>query len=412
MWKINGKIYDLSKFLDKHPGGSAILKACQGEDDLTATFESYHAMCDRQKIEKIMKKYEIGTCQPSKYKFEPDGFYNTLRQKVRKVFRQKDHHSNLWWQIKSFFQAFIYLLSFFSAFYSRSNFWIRLLSSILAGHMIIQTGFSIMHDASHFAVSKKNSINEFLSDTWNAIAFWDGQLWLKHHSFRHHAFTGDPVLDPDTFHFKPFIRKLIEHDPKKYWSISQIYPKTIALIVTCIFPGMFMGQGLLYNFIWLRRGYLWGIKNTVEKFSWYQICLKLVFLLSIIYGSSFIIAMMYFISANITYFVCIMPDHDTFETHLNRIHDDKNADWGEIQARHSGNFATDNPWIGNLFGGINYQIEHHLFPTICHVHFDKIKPIVEETCQQFNIKYVNNDTMFEAVCSTLKMYSEVSKLKG
>ena len=69
-----------------------------------------------------------------------------------------------------------------------------------------------------------------------------------------------------------------------------------------------------------------------------------------------------------------MPDHDTFETFENKVDAKKEQDWGEMQVRHSGNFATDSPWVGACFGGINYQIEHHLFPTICHVHFDKIQP--------------------------------------
>ena len=52
-------------------------------------------------------------------------------------------------------------------------------------------------------------------------------------------------------------------------------------------------------------------------------------------------------------------------------------DWGEIQVRNSGNFLNDNILVNHLFGGINYQIEHHLFPTICHVHFPEIKKIVK-----------------------------------
>jgi cytochrome b involved in lipid metabolism len=54
MWKIHGKIYDLTNFLDLHPGGKNILKICEGNEDLTATFESYHAMCDMNKINKLM----------------------------------------------------------------------------------------------------------------------------------------------------------------------------------------------------------------------------------------------------------------------------------------------------------------------------------------------------------------------
>ena len=101
----------------------------------------------------------------------------------------------------------------------------------------------------------------------------------------------------------------------------------------------------------------------------------------------------------------------TYETMLNHLNDTENVDWGEIQVRHSGNFATDNPWIGNLFGGINYQIEHHLFPTVSHIHFPTIQPIVKKTCKEFNIPYVHHNSVLDAVKSTLKAYAHVAENK-
>ena len=53
------------------------------------------------------------------------------------------------------------------------------------------------------------------------------------------------------------------------------------------------------------------------------------------------------------------------------------------QVRNSGNFATSNPLVCALYGGINFQIEHHLFPTLCHVHYAKVKPIVRQACAEF-----------------------------
>ena len=115
------------------------------------------------------------------------------------------------------------------------------------------------------------------------------------------------------------------------------------------------------------------------------------------------------ISKNITYALLILPDHDTFETNQNYIKYDKDKDWGEIQVRNAGNFCTQNPLICYLFGGINYQIEHHLFPTLSHIHFHKIKPIVQKTCKEFDIPYVHHDSLYDAISSTLKQYSYSSK---
>lgn len=411
MWKINGKIYDLTNFLDKHPGGRKILEVCEGNHDLTPSFESYHAMCDMNKIKKIMEKYEISTCEPSIFTFDENGFYKTLQKRVNDTFYKKNYKVEYWGILKSLLQFSIFVFFFFNSFYVHSNNMIyRCFSSGISGHFIIQVGFCVMHDASHFAVSNKSYINEFLCNSVNAIFLWDGPLWLQHHAFRHHAFTGDKDLDPDTIHFKPFYRKIKDDNGKKYLQISKKFPKTITLFTSCIFPGMFLGQMNSY-ILWLIRGHLWKMTlHTAYKISIWQTMLKLFMIFSFFYGQSFLVFFIYIFMTNISYFLCIIPDHDTFETCKNRSDTKKKQDWGELQVRHSGNFSTQNDLVCYMFGGINYQIEHHLFPTISHLHYHKIKPIVQQTCKEFDIPYVHFDSVFSALLSGLENYSNVANL--
>ena len=101
MWKIHGKYYDLTDFLDKHPGGSKILESCKGVD-CTAAFESYHAMSNMNNIKSIMKKYEIDaskseTIQSFKqhsYTFSEKGFYNEVKNRVRNYILTGDYSIN------------------------------------------------------------------------------------------------------------------------------------------------------------------------------------------------------------------------------------------------------------------------------------------------------------------------------
>lgn len=58
-----------------------------------------------------------------------------------------------------------------------------------------------------------------------------------------------------------------------------------------------------------------------------------------------------------------------------------------IQVRHSGNFSTKNALVTQFMGGINFQIEHHLFPSMSHMHYKEIAPIVRDTCREFSIPY-------------------------
>ena len=410
MWNIRGITYNLTPFLDHHPGGRAILESCMGDDDLTATFESYHAFCDMEKINQIMKKYEVSECKPSKMSFKPDDFYRVVQQRVIKIIKN-DTKANWFYFVKILLQSALFLGCFCVAFYFH---WIstiyRIISAVIAGHMLIQVGFCAMHDASHMAITKKKGVNEFISNIWNSIAIWDSQLWTYHHVIRHHAYTGDYDKDPDTIHFKPLVCKSKELSSDKYLNISKRYPILMALLTICIFPGMSIGQGIMYNFVWLLRKWLWKMKlPTAFQFSFFQTIIKLFIGCSFVYGRSLYVFMAYAISQNITYAICILPDHDTFETNQNHIKYTDDKDWGELQVRHSGNFSTQKSWVCYLFGGINYQIEHHLFPTLCHIHFHKIKPIVKQTCIEFGIPYVHHDSIYDAIWSTLKQYSYSSK---
>lgn len=413
MWNIRGKKYDLTEFIDKHPGGRMILENCRGHDDLTGTFESYHSMVNMKKIESIMKKYEVvGECEPCKFRFDNDGFYRTIQQRVRKLFENnQNYHCNTWWVIKSAIQMSSFFVSFVLSMYAHSlEIWIRILLAAFSGHMVIQYGFGIMHDASHGALSNKYWINEIHTRIWNSLACWDAQLWYMHHSFRHHAFTGDNRLDPDIIHFKPLIRKVKDEPRFKYWKLIEVYPKLMAIIFVGIFPGMYVGQAFIYNLVWLQKGYIWYMnKPSSYRFSLLECFLKLFTLVSLMYSGSFMVVAAFAIIANITYSMCILPDHDTFETDQNRLTDMKNKDWGEIQVRHSSDFATDNWLVCACFGGINYQIEHHLFPTICHVHYHKIHPIVIQTCKEFNIPFVKHPTFYTAITSVLKNYDHINR---
>ena len=63
------------------------------------------------------------------------------------------------------------------------------------------------------------------------------------------------------------------------------------------------------------------------------------------------------------------------------------------------NFATGSKLFSWIVGGLNHQVEHHLFPTICHVHYPKISKIVKETAKEFNLPYFNKKTFIGAAYS-------------
>ena len=439
VWNIHGKRYDLTEFLDNHPGGRTILESCKDDNDCTAAFESYHSMSNMNKIKSIMKKYEIAddmdnnsnnSIQP-KYSFDENGFYRTVQKRVRDYFNKDpvqisvysniqsrmytnnismSHHSNTFFWIKTGCFMIIYLVLAYFAFFSRIDSTMRTLSSFFAGISVVWVAYNILHDASHCAISSNNWINNTLSRISCSYFLWDHQLWTKHHVYRHHAFTNDPVLDPDAIHLRPFVKKHAEDKERKFIKLFRRYPKTTTLISMIIFPGSYVGQALLYHLVWLVRKHLWNMRlPETYKISLFETVIKLFKLYLLFQSGSISVVVAYLIAINMSYFFTIIPDHDMKQTVDNKLvsTDDKIMDWGESQVRNSGNYATSNPWVTEMYGGINYQIEHHLFPTICNVHYRDISKIVKDTCKEFNIPYVEIDTVYGAVNSVLQNFSLV-----
>ena len=74
-------------------------------------------------------------------------------------------------------------------------------------------------------------------------------------------------------------------------------------------------------------------------------------------------------------------------------------EWAIHQVETTANFGTGNKVLSWLIGGLNFQVEHHLFPKISHVHYPAINKLVKETCKEFDIKYLEYPNLFSAFCS-------------
>jgi linoleoyl-CoA desaturase len=404
MWHIHGKVFDLEPFLGHHPGGAQVLRSVRGSDDLTAIFESSHAFSDRSRIERTMQKYYICDCEPTKLKFPDGGFYRVVTCRVRAALQESGVHATRWWCLKAVLLTFAWCASFCLAFFAGlDSLAVRFLAAMVSGHLFINVGFVVMHDASHSAISSRPAVNGWLSWLWNACACWDHRLWHKHHVFRHHSFTGDVDKDPDTVHFTPFLRKHATSGRRPI-ALSRAMPWSAAVLFVNAIPGMFVGQAISYA-RWWQRGRLWRMPVVRGASVDLLACaVRLAFI--IVYACNPLIAFAYLLANNCTYAVCILPDHDTEETrHASSF---ASADWGEEQVRNSANFATGNPLVCTLYGGINFQIEHHLFPTLCHVHYATIKPIVRAACHEFGIPYVDHPTVLSAYKSALSVIAKAT----
>jgi linoleoyl-CoA desaturase len=263
-----------------------------------------------------------------------------------------------------------------------------------------------MHDASHYAIFKSEWKNQIVSYLWNLFGGWDSVLWHSHHVVHHHVFTGTR-FDPDTRHFYPFLFKSLYPKNKN--------PKTKYQIIftLCVLMGFFVyiGQSVAYHIWSIHKRTLWGVpypKNV--KNIWYQYR-PLLFLSLLIYLTKIPISSIiwYIIGLNFTYSINILPNHDMMTTLKNSLNRYASKDWGELQVKESGNWGGI-IWC-HLFGGINYQIEHHLFPSMYHGHYPEISPIVRQTCQEFGIPYNHQPTIIHALYDTFQKMIYINRKK-
>jgi len=103
----------------------------------------------------------------------------------------------------------------------------------------------------------------------------------------------------------------------------------------------------------------------------------------------------------------VVEEADFIDPH--EINHKSEEEWAVHQIKTTSNFATRSKIVGWFTGGLNFQVEHHLFPRISHVHYPAINKIVMETCEQFGIRYNEHRTVFLAVRSHVVHLREIGR---
>lgn len=405
-WRIHNNFYDLTDFMHIHPGGVDLLETSRNMEDVTPMFESYHAMKDIDRIERMMIKYKIPEEKYDEYHIVNKNVkqydftnYRILTKSVREMMNN-DYKAGLIWYSKMIPFTILYLFTYYVSFFT-SNTYTNIMMSIICGLLFVIIYFCIMHDASHNGLFHDSKKNGFLSRIMNSWGLWNHAIWERHHCYGHHSFTGEYGRDPDTLHYHPFI---VKNRTDKLNNIFTRNQDKLHMIIMFIFPGQYVGQCMSYVRGYL-RGSMWRVKlnvgNDITKYEKiiYLTSLTLLMISFMFYTSYGVVA--YLIALNIGYSLCIFPDHDTFENAIEEKEDFD--DWMVQQISKSGNFCNNNDYVGYLFGGINYQIEHHLFPTVYHGNYKKISVIVKKYCLENNIRYTHHETLYDAYKSYYKM---------
>jgi linoleoyl-CoA desaturase len=348
-------------------------------------------------------------------------FFATLRKRVDGYFRENkiSKHYNSEMVIKTIVLLLLYLGPFIAVLLFQPSFGTGLLLWTLMGFSKAGIGMSVMHDANHGAYSSSNKVNYWLGHTLNLVG---GSVfnWKMQHNVLHHTYTNivdydDDVEDKAVLRFSPHTKV------KWFHKLQFIYAFVFYGILTLYWAVLKdLVQYFRYKKLGLNRNtkqqnVMVVFKMTLSKLFYFAVMFFVpVFFfhipfLNILAG----FLLMHFI-AGVLLTVIFQLAHaveDASHPLPNACGDIENS-WAVHQMKTTVNFSRKSKIISWYLGGLNFQVEHHLFPTVCHVHYPKISNIVKATAEEYNIPYLENTTFAGALSSHIRTLQRFGKLPG
>jgi len=396
---FKGKVYDVSKWVGEHPGGRLILNGAGR--DATALILSYHPLY----VQNMIKKFEIGTVENYKPYYHWDSeFYTTLKRRVEKVVRDENlTNDSHFMYLKSLALVMIWFCLYYFTII-RGNIWL----AIPFGYFHSQFGITVAHDGLHGSYSKHSWINGLAATAMDLMGA-NGIVWVHQHNVGHHPNSNrqgnshkndnDEIdeYDPDARSGAPFVR-ITPNQPWAWWHQYQYIYMWILVA--------FVSTKWVVNDVKaiLKRRYI-----TIEFYELRTRDLVLTAVCKSLFVLYMIVVPLSYLSVSqwITFFVLAMATSSynfVFMFAVNHLTEDSmfpndsvyNRDWARLQALTATNFAVGSKMWTIISGGLNYQIEHHLFPAICHVHLPKISPVVQETFKEYDVPYQQYPSYWDA----------------
>lgn len=356
-------------------------------------------------------------------KFSPNldsEFDRTLKKRVRDYFKDNNisKHANAAMVFKTFAMLSIYLVPFILMLTGViTNGWLIMLCWIIMGVGMAGIVMGVMHDANHGAYSKNETVNKLIGRVIVLVGGFAAN-WKIQHNILHHSYTNIQGFDEDISAPGGLLRFSPNCELKKVHRFQHWYAWFFYGLLT-------ISWSINKDFVQIRRYKKLGLTETqnkqfgkllaeliFDKIVYYAIIvvLPILFIDMAWWQTILMIVLMHFVAGLILSTVFQLA-HVIPETEF-PMTDDMNVianNWTVHQLETTGNFAPKNKVINWFVGGLNYQVEHHLFPNICHVHYGQISKIVQETTREFGIRYNSEPSFFRALGNHVRMLKSLGR---
>jgi len=399
---IDGVIYDLQGF--DHPGGESI--EIFGGNDVTVSYKMIHPYHTSKHLEKMRR---VGTVADFHldYKFDTP-FEREIKKEVYKIVPRGKEFGTYGWHARCLFYVGLYfVLQYFWVFSGPT-----IALAVIYGMSQAFIGLNVQHDANHGAASKKAWINDMygLGADFIGGSKW---LWMEQH-WTHHAYTNHAEMDPDSFGAEPF---LLFNDypldsPKRKWMHNfQAFFYLFVLAgywVSSVFNveildlkqrgAQSVGMVMESDYIKDRRKFAIGLRIAYI----FVHCVVPFFHLDALSAIGHIIVMA--VSSSLTLATLFALSHNFEDADRDPTKDHRDTGepvcWFKAQVETSctyGGFIS-----GCATGGLNFQVEHHLFPRMSSAWYPYIAPKVREICKKHGVRYAYYPWIWQNWISSIK----------
>lgn len=290
---------------------------------------------------------------------------------------------------------------------------VALLLCALLGFVLASIGFNVMHDACHGSYSSRRWVNELFGYSLNALG-GNAFIWKFKHNIIHHTYTNIDGVDDDIAK-SPLMRQC----STQKWVPAHRFQHIYVVLVYAISSFAWVA---LMDFNKYFKGKVYT--TTLQKMDWkdhvifwVSKLLYVVFYVAIpvwvvgvgAWAAGFAVMHLFM---GFTLAIVFQLAHVVEETEFEAAGTEPvqiENEWAVHQVKTTADFAPDNKLISWFVGGLNFQVEHHLFPRISHVHYPALRKIVQQKCAEHHLQYHCNPTMGAAVASHFRMMKELGR---
>lgn len=333
-------------------------------------------------------------------KFQADDrFRQKLRQRVEDYFKETGRHPR---DCPQMYLKTALVMGGLAASYALLVFgapplWAALLLAGLLGVALAAVGFNIQHDGAHGAYSEHRWVNRLAASTLDLLG-GSSYIWAHKHNSIHHSYTNIVHQDNDINigalgRLAPEQQRLKWHR-FQHWYLWVLYGfLPIKWHVYDDFRDLITGRIGRHSFRRPRGRDLFAFVGGKAVFfvlafglplllhSWWVV---LVFYVLASFVEGLVLSVVFQMAHCVAEAAFPLPQPGTRRMERS---------WTEHQVQTTVDFAPHNRLLTCYLGGLNYQIEHHLFPRICHVHYSALAPLVQQTCREFGLPYNCHPTL-------------------